>query len=707
MRGWSAWLGGARAGLVGAALLFGACGGEVHGADAGPDATECVGQADGTPCGTGMVCLSERCVAGSDRCGNGAIDPGEECDDGNDTAFDGCEPGICRTTCHADADCDDTSFCNGTEVCAPCATDDCAAGRSCASGAALDDGTECTLSAGGTGVCRASICVMSECGNGMVEPGESCDDGNTTLHDGCENDCRFTCEVDTTATQTWYLDCDGDGYSALDPDPRTQCLPPPADPCGGGWTLRLPAPGYIDCDDGNPDRHPGATELCNGIDDDCDDAHEAVGALDCDGAPGCETDSTSDADNCGACAHTCGTLNTDSVSCETSACAFTCTDPYRHCSTDDTSGCETNVGTDSDNCGSCGHSCLGGLCVSGNCQPIVVGGNPAVDMGLWSLYGLTVSGGELYGTDWYRTAGLIYHLPIGGNGDGSVTFSVKAPVTTDGSVGGYSDGSSLACSASPIINDGTGRILFGVFRQDSGGPAPGIWELRSDGTLLRNIVTLAAGQEIAGIAADANYVYYSEFWRFGGANQTGLFRVDRETGLNVMRFHDTHKIDSIFVEGGSVYWADQATNTIYAASPAALDSFVTLATTTNAPGVIQTDATYVYYQDGGVFHRVNKLGGTSDDITPPGGLIGGTVVNFLVDGTYVYYVAGSGAGNQRWYYFRKDMTSPAVRTLASISSNDTVSSVTQDATALYWTTYGGSGSAVPYSAIYRIAKPAP
>jgi len=27
-----------------------------------------------------------------------------------------------------------------------------------------------------------------------------------------------------------------------------------------------------DCDDDNPDRYPGATELCNGLDDDCDDA---------------------------------------------------------------------------------------------------------------------------------------------------------------------------------------------------------------------------------------------------------------------------------------------------------------------------------------------------------------------------------------------------------------------------------------------------
>jgi cysteine-rich repeat protein len=27
------------------------------------------------------------------------------------------------------------------------------------------------------------------CGNGMLDPGEVCDDGNTTNGDGCDNDC--------------------------------------------------------------------------------------------------------------------------------------------------------------------------------------------------------------------------------------------------------------------------------------------------------------------------------------------------------------------------------------------------------------------------------------------------------------------------------------------------------------------------------------
>jgi cysteine-rich repeat protein len=40
------------------------------------------------------------------------------------------------------------------------------------------------------GVCRNGACLAPACGDGKVEAGESCDDGNTTSADGCENDCK-------------------------------------------------------------------------------------------------------------------------------------------------------------------------------------------------------------------------------------------------------------------------------------------------------------------------------------------------------------------------------------------------------------------------------------------------------------------------------------------------------------------------------------
>jgi cysteine-rich repeat protein len=55
-----------------------------------------------------------------------------------------------------------------------------------------DDGTACTTTSISDGVCIAGACQVSTCGDGVVGPGEVCDDHDEVGGDGCSSDCRST-----------------------------------------------------------------------------------------------------------------------------------------------------------------------------------------------------------------------------------------------------------------------------------------------------------------------------------------------------------------------------------------------------------------------------------------------------------------------------------------------------------------------------------
>ena len=90
-------------------------------------------------------------------------------------------------------------------------------------------------------------CDYSEI-EGYEDPEVSCD--------FMDNDCDG--ETDEGVKNTYYFDNDNDGYG-ISGNTVEACFPPEGYKSANN-----------DCNDNNPSVHPGASESCNGIDDDCD-----------------------------------------------------------------------------------------------------------------------------------------------------------------------------------------------------------------------------------------------------------------------------------------------------------------------------------------------------------------------------------------------------------------------------------------------------
>jgi cysteine-rich repeat protein len=115
--------------------------------------------------------------------------------------------------------------------------------------------------------------VESTCGDGIVDPGEECDDGNAANDDACLATCRFA-RCGDGFTWKGAEGCD-DGNTVDTDGCRNRCALPT---CGDG----VVDPGE-ECDDGNADDTDDCTSRC--LFAHCGDGFVHAGVEQCDAAP--------------------------------------------------------------------------------------------------------------------------------------------------------------------------------------------------------------------------------------------------------------------------------------------------------------------------------------------------------------------------------------------------------------------------------------
>lgn len=493
-------------------------------------------------------------------------------------------------------------------------------------------GNRCPTVPNGTGGCAASACGVGMCNtgfqdcNGMASDG--CEVGTTNDPSHCGS-CARQCTVangqpgcvnsacTVASCSNGFSDCNmmpGDGCEVNTTNDVMHC-----GTCAGACNL------------------PNAVPVCSGATCKVQSCNGTFADCNMNAGDGCEIDTSSNAAHCGSCATACSAT----FSCVASACACAGALPNA------CAGACKNFQTDPNNCGACGHDCLGGGCSAGACQPVLIG--TIAGMGT----GLSVEQGAVFfaagGTSAYKCSA---------SGCAGNPFAVANGFTTAGTV--FAD----VPSGFVFVADQNGGALVKI--NPNGGA---------------RLFTITAQTNARGSAADGNFVYWGATNTIGRANKfdgSGVTTVASGLGFVYGLTFDPNT--------GALFAADYSANgqVIRCNNPGAGGcggAWTNLATSQPYPTQVTVAGGNVYwtrlgtppgYNDGGLLSTPVGGGSVTANATGP---TYSFAFGATSDANYVYFAGGSNINRTALGSFGATVIASGVGTARAVAN---------DPVAVYW-----------------------
>jgi hypothetical protein len=320
--------------------------------------------------------------------------------------------------------------------------------------------------------------------------------------------------------------------------------------------------------------------------------------------------------------------------------------------------CSVNLQTDPDNCGRCGHSCLGGACTTGQCQPITIAAGQDYP---WAL---TLANASVYWANDGADSGVLV-CPTSGCVDAGASVIASNQVFP----------SAVAVDATNVYWTTAGTLSTCPLSGCPAGP-----------------VVLASATQPLAVAQDAVNLYWTEF-NFASPAAGSVYACPKPGCVPITTVASSQTGPfGVAVDDAGIYWLDNAAMPPQLAQcqlACGSPSFTPISP--NDPRYIATDGTRIYWTDRAAVWACSEGACDAGVLAPNQQSASG----IALDTGNVYWAS---SGNGAIMTCSKTACSPIVLALGQAQPHG----VAVDSVAVYWTNTGATSGA---GSVMKVAKP--